>query len=66
MGRTACTEPQCLYKGALYLTLQDRYRTKKKKIPDACLKQKLFWIKWTIEIFFCHSLLSSFFFASRL
>jgi len=20
-GRTACTEPQCLYKGALYLTL---------------------------------------------
>ena len=21
MGRTACTEPQCLYKGALYLTL---------------------------------------------
>jgi len=22
MGRTACTEPQCLYKGALYLPLQ--------------------------------------------
>jgi len=22
MGRTACTEPQCLYKGALYLYLQ--------------------------------------------
>jgi len=21
MGRTACTEPQCLYNGALYLTL---------------------------------------------
>jgi len=21
MGRTACTEPQCLYKGDLYLTL---------------------------------------------
>jgi len=21
MGRTACTEPQCLYKGALYLTM---------------------------------------------
>jgi hypothetical protein len=20
MGRTACTEPQCMYKGALYLT----------------------------------------------
>jgi len=25
MGRTACTEPQCLYKGALYLLL---YRNK--------------------------------------
>jgi hypothetical protein len=22
MGRTACTEPQCLYKGALYLNKQ--------------------------------------------
>ena len=21
MGRTACTEPQCMYKGALYLAL---------------------------------------------
>ena len=35
MGRTACTEPQCLYKGALYLTTffrealhrEDVYRT---------------------------------------
>jgi hypothetical protein len=24
MGRTACTEPQCLYKGALYLYLYHR------------------------------------------
>jgi len=23
MGRTACTEPQCLYKGALYLLIID-------------------------------------------
>jgi len=23
MGRTACTEPQCLYKGDLYLTLKE-------------------------------------------
>jgi len=23
MGRTACTEPQCLYKGALYLFMQE-------------------------------------------
>jgi hypothetical protein len=22
MGRTACTKPQCLYKGALYLTVE--------------------------------------------
>jgi len=22
MGRTACTDPQCLYKGALYLVIQ--------------------------------------------
>jgi hypothetical protein len=22
MGRTACTEPQCLYKGALYLAVE--------------------------------------------
>jgi len=25
MGRTACTEPQCLYKGALYLYLYTFY-----------------------------------------
>jgi len=24
-GRTACTEPQCLYKGALYLYLYEGY-----------------------------------------
>ena len=27
MGRTACTEPQCLYKGALYLDLYTQART---------------------------------------
>ena len=28
MGRTACTEPQCLYKGALYiLTVYDLHVT---------------------------------------
>jgi hypothetical protein len=26
MGRTACTEPQCLYKGAPYLTLYDSFQ----------------------------------------
>jgi hypothetical protein len=25
MGRTACTEPQCLYKGALYLYLYRQF-----------------------------------------
>jgi len=25
MGRTACTEPQCLYKGALYLNFLQFY-----------------------------------------
>ena len=25
MGRTACTESQCLYKGALYVTLQQQW-----------------------------------------
>ena len=25
MGRTACTEPQCPYKGALYLLLRERF-----------------------------------------
>jgi hypothetical protein len=25
MDRTACTEPQCLYKGALYLYLTEEY-----------------------------------------
>ena len=28
MGRTACTEPQCLYKGALYLIFVVRHRKK--------------------------------------
>ena len=32
MGRTACTEPQYLYKGALYLTF--RKTGKYKEIPD--------------------------------
>jgi hypothetical protein len=27
MGRTACTEPQCLYKGALYLNMHPLART---------------------------------------
>jgi hypothetical protein len=32
MGRTACTEPHCLYKGALYLYLT-LYLLKERKLP---------------------------------
>jgi hypothetical protein len=35
MGRTACTEPQCLYKGDLYLYLY---------IPRASYKKYLFFL----------------------
>jgi len=36
MGRTACTEPQCLYKGALYLTTieKNKYQILGKKKLD--------------------------------
>jgi hypothetical protein len=36
MGRTACTEPQCLYKGALYLTfyLSD---SRQRKVVGSCV-----------------------------
>jgi len=33
MGRTACTEPQCLYKGALYLTTCVSVRVKRNASP---------------------------------
>jgi hypothetical protein len=39
MGRTACTEPQCLYKGALYLYTI----TKKLNFPFRLQLQKLGW-----------------------
>jgi len=34
MGRTACTEPQCLYKGALYLFFEEAFRG---QFSDVCL-----------------------------
>ena len=35
MGRTACTEPQCLYKGALYLLLlRNKYHKPKPKLSN--------------------------------
>jgi hypothetical protein len=36
MGRTACTEPQCLYKGALYLYLSSVGLDLVKKIKRTC------------------------------
>jgi hypothetical protein len=35
MGRTACTEPQCLYKGALYLYLTFEIRWSRGRIKTA-------------------------------
>ena len=41
MGCTACTEPQCLYKGALYLylTLQERKYNRQQQHVNRCLYQ---------------------------
>jgi len=38
MGRTACTEPQCLYKGALYL---DSYVTLRPEVDSSKLVTSL-------------------------
>ena len=38
MGRTACTEPQCLYKGALYLSFLLRKTTKCLSKNSRCLR----------------------------
>jgi hypothetical protein len=45
MGRTACTEPQCLYKGALYLYLLPCYKRGEKSnaaTRDSCFGQDLY------------------------
>ena len=39
MGRTACTEPQCLYKGALYLIFYKYYISNKDPIEE-CDKEE--------------------------
>jgi len=36
MGRTTCTEPQCLFKGALYLTFLAQFHAGK-KVPTEIL-----------------------------
>ena len=44
MGRTACTEPQCLYKGALYLfLLNNKFHTVVLKLIVQC------WVTFSIR-----------------
>jgi hypothetical protein len=43
MGRTACTEPQCLYKGALYLTsVRVQWCTLPLRLPQCLYKGALY------------------------
>ena len=51
MGRTACTEPQCLYKGALYLTVElylyspcGPYGLYRDSVPVISVQIRLFWV----------------------
>jgi len=51
MGRTACTEPQCQYKGTLYLTyLLYAMYCKKTQYPWKCLRITEFTLLCTNEI----------------
>ena len=45
MGRTACTEPQCLYKGALYLKFNNVTQTANGRPQEAtdCQLQDAEW-----------------------
>jgi len=52
MGRTACTEPQCLYKGVLYLTFtkgQGGKKNPKKKKKDANWIVHILSGKWLLK-----------------
>jgi hypothetical protein len=47
MGRTACTVPQCLYKGALYLTLSLLSESKMLKLSWVARKRfREHWLSW--------------------
>jgi hypothetical protein len=39
MGRTAYTEPQCLYKGALHFTFFQIYRTSPSATENTCVRR---------------------------
>jgi hypothetical protein len=41
MGRTACTEPQCLYKGALYVVYETNILVCQDSLPDSLTKRLL-------------------------
>ena len=52
MGRTACTEPQCLYKGALYCSLNTSFHYQRPR--HACLRKNAVslprpWLKCKME-----------------
>jgi hypothetical protein len=42
MGRTACTEPQCLYKGALYLTFYTYQKSQAENTISICNLMSVF------------------------
>ena len=47
MGRTACTEPQCLYKGALYLYL---YMNIDRRVITICYTRTVRFAKPVIPV----------------
>jgi len=55
MGRTACTEPQCLYKRALYFTLAFSVQLRKKdgkpsvRVAEECQLARLRYINIQYE-----------------
>jgi hypothetical protein len=51
MGRTACTEPQCLYKGALYLTLTSLSNVKiLNSVSDLRSKYSLYGLPYHMKV----------------
>ena len=48
VGRTACTEPHCLYKGALYLTMYYVLKFQAKLLTDGCINPS--WNQTQIKV----------------
>jgi hypothetical protein len=59
MGRTACTEPQCLYKGVIYLTLpyllytRDTFPNQLHVIYGYLIQKMLKNVEINISVLFC-------------